>query len=150
MVAPETRTVSIESHLTAHADRIACNGCGNCCPISCAHKKHTSCGIHPKVTGTETRMQLCRQTPVFFFLNYGIACEPVLAEVRKLTGITPETTHTRDPYPQPHRDLAGCLYVEPIDHARIRETRISVDTPSVFIPLASIHPRANLLAMVTS
>jgi hypothetical protein len=146
----ETRSMSVESYLTTHADRIRCNGCGNCCPLSCAHKEQTSCGIHPKVIGTETRMQLCRQTPVFFFLNYGIACEPVLSEVHRLTGITPETTPTREPYPQPHRDLPGCLYVDPIDLARIRETRISMRSPSVFIPLVSIHPKANLLTVVTS
>lgn len=134
----------------AHADRIACNGCGNCCPISCAQKKDSSCAVHPTVIGKEVRMQLCRQSPVYFFLRHGIACEPVLSEIRRVTGSVLETTDSRDPYPYPHRDLAGCVYVDPIDLSRIREARVSTPPLSVFIPLASVHPRANLLATVTS
>lgn len=150
MSAPEIRTIQMESYLKANADRIACNGCGNCCPISCAHKKDTSCGIHPKKIGTEERMQLCRQSPVYFFLHHGIACEPVLREIHRLTGKTPETTTHRDPYPQPYRDLPGCVYVEPIDLSLVREIPVPIAPLSFFVPRTSIHPRANLLAMVTS
>ena len=140
MNAPEMG-VTMETYLRQHADQIACTACGRCCPTSCAFKNGTSCDVHPKKIGREARMPLCLRSPVEFFLDHGIACEPVLDVIKTLTDITPDVMEQRYPFPHPHRDLPGCTYVDPIDHAKIRETVIHTPLPvhRTFIPLQSVQ-----------
>ncbi len=140
MTSPESG-ISMETYLRQHADQIACTGCGQCCPTSCAFKAGTSCDIHPKKTSREVRMSLCQRSPVEFFLDHGSACQPVLDVISTMTHITPDIMEHRYPFPQPHRDLPGCVYVDPIAHAQIRETIVQPQAvPSnSFIPLVSIH-----------
>lgn len=146
MSRAENEGITVERYLTRNATRIACTSCGNCCPVSCAHKVESSCAIHPKRIGQESRMSLCQQTPVYYFLEQGIACEPVLEEIARLTGRKLESTKSRYPFPHPHRDLPGCVYVDPIDHAQIREVRIH-SRPN-FIPVSSVQVFGQMLPVV--
>lgn len=79
--------MNVKEYLCQHNNDIACTKCGYCCTDNCGSKVGNLCQAHPLTNqGQDDRSPLCKLTPVYLTILFGIACPAVLKIINELTG----------------------------------------------------------------
>ena len=96
----------VKDALIQLSPQIKCSLCGNCCPCYCRAKSGNLCTIHPEQPDSQIyhRGINCEASPLFFALEMGVFCEPVLRMIAELTG--------GDTFKEVHNPENGIKFIE--------------------------------------